>query len=116
MALSVLSFSVNRVQDSVHGLTTTLQPSWADQPWPYKFSKGDSAWARGGNARWRRVIIEDNGTLEMHDGRIVTVYTARWRRQGNIVRGCFSPLDGDLKPDNEQTLLLLAEDEALIMS
>ena len=49
-------------------------------------------------------------------GRIVTVYTARWRRQGNIVRGCFSPLDGDLKPDNEQTLSLLTEDEALIMS
>ena len=49
-------------------------------------------------------------------GRIVTVYTARWRRQGNIVRGCFSPLDGDLKPDNEQTLSLLTEDDALIMS
>jgi len=48
-------------------------------------------------------------------GRIVTVYTARWRRQGNIVRGCFSPLDGDLKPDNQQTLTLLVEDEALIM-
>jgi hypothetical protein len=37
MALNVLSFSVRRVQDSVYGLTT-LQPSWADQPWPYKFS------------------------------------------------------------------------------
>jgi hypothetical protein len=37
MALSVLSFSVRRFQDSLYGLTT-LQPSWADQPWPYKFS------------------------------------------------------------------------------
>ena len=84
------------------------------------------------------MIIEDNGTLEMHEvgslvgvpssfdwaeawreiaqGRIVAVYTARWRRQGNIVRGCFSPLDGDLKPDNEQTYSLLLEDDALIMS
>ena len=53
---------------------------------------------------------------EFVQGRIVTVYTARWRRQGNIVRGCFSPLDGDLKPDNEQTLSLLAEDNALVMS
>lgn len=53
--------------------------------------------------------------VNLGQGRIVTVYTARWRRQGNIVRGCFSPLDGDLKPDNEQTFSLLAEDEALIM-
>ena len=37
MALSVLSFSVSRLEDYIHG-TTSLQPSWADQPWPYKFS------------------------------------------------------------------------------
>ena len=37
MALSVLSFSVSRLQDSLLG-TAALQPSWADQPWPYKFS------------------------------------------------------------------------------
>ena len=37
MALNILSFSVNRVQDSGYGVTA-LQPSWADQPWPYKFS------------------------------------------------------------------------------
>ena len=37
MALNILSFSVSRLEDALHGITT-LQPSWADQPWPYKFS------------------------------------------------------------------------------
>jgi len=42
----------------------------------------------------------------------VIAYTAR---QGDIVLGCFGPLDGDLKPDNEQALALLADDEVLTM-
>ena len=37
MALNVLSFSVSREQDSLLGVAS-LQPSWADQPWPYTFS------------------------------------------------------------------------------
>jgi hypothetical protein len=37
MTLSVLSFSVSHLQNSLLGVTP-LQPSWADQPWPYKFS------------------------------------------------------------------------------
>lgn len=46
----------------------------------------------------------------------MTVYTARWMREkGKVVRGSFAPLDGDLKPANQETRDLLKEDGAKMM-
>ena len=45
----------------------------------------------------------------------MTVYTAQWRRDGNLIRGAFAPLDGDLKPDNEDVRQLLKDDNVPVM-
>jgi hypothetical protein len=45
----------------------------------------------------------------------VIVYTANWRRGRNVIRGSFAPLDGDLKPDDEDTRKLLKEENVAFM-
>ncbi|KAF9218381.1 hypothetical protein BS17DRAFT_823011 [Gyrodon lividus] len=85
------------------------QPSACDQPWPYRFCSGQLAWAKGGNDRWRRVLLLDDGTIEDLDGKYLPVYTATWTNDRHVVRGTFSPLLGDVKPDTETIRQLLRD-------
>ncbi|KAH7890312.1 hypothetical protein F5I97DRAFT_1826477 [Phlebopus sp. FC_14] len=90
------------------------QPSGCEQAWPYCFFCGERAWAKGGNHKWRRVFLLDDGCMQEHDGRSVPFYSATWTNDGFIVRGTFSPLLGDIKPDTKTIRKLLRDEKVPI--
>ncbi|KAH7923383.1 hypothetical protein BV22DRAFT_1130704 [Leucogyrophana mollusca] len=94
--------------------SVACQPLSSDQPWPYRFQTGDVAWAKGGNGKWRRATLLDDGSVDNYDGCIVPVFSARWRNDGLSIRGTFSPLAGDIKPDTEVIRRLLRDEEVVI--
>ncbi|KAF9231739.1 hypothetical protein BU15DRAFT_68079 [Melanogaster broomeanus] len=120
------------------------QPSGCDQPWPYSFynatepiamQSGEFAWAKGGNGRWRRVLLFGNSAIEAHDvshtrplaneslndailvSSRAKTYLSTLRRGPMTVsslEGRFPLYLGTLKPDTETIRRLLREEKVPI--
>ncbi|KAI0321061.1 hypothetical protein OF83DRAFT_1168749 [Amylostereum chailletii] len=99
--------------DSDMVLIIEKEPTLARQPWPYVLQKGQFAWARGGNKIWRLVLVLDVGSQDIIDEQEHIVYTVGWICDGFTLRGTFSPMIGDIKPDEPDIeTLIRAKDEA----
>ncbi|KIJ15777.1 hypothetical protein PAXINDRAFT_155358 [Paxillus involutus ATCC 200175] len=128
VASSSSSLTGSYVRNTLSSESITSRPSGCDQPWPYCFynatepiapQSGQLVWAKGGNNRWRRVLLLDDGTIEDHDsycfkGNDIPIYTATWTNDGHVIRGTFSPLLGDLKPDTDTIRRLLRDEKVPI--
>ncbi|KAF8837575.1 hypothetical protein BDN67DRAFT_972787 [Paxillus ammoniavirescens] len=114
VASSSSSLTGSYVRNTLSSESITSRPSGCDQPWSYCFHSGQLVWAKGGNNRWRRVLLLDDGTIEDHDGNDIPIYTATWTNDGHVLRGTFSPLLGDLKPDTDTIRQLLREEKVPI--
>ena len=92
MTLNILSFSVSRLEDALHGITT-LQPSWADQPWPYKFSVSPHLDTRT-LAELNPAAVPLEGGQRLGARRELTLEARHHRRQRNArdARRTFPPL------------------------
>ncbi|KAI0027231.1 hypothetical protein K488DRAFT_74709 [Vararia minispora EC-137] len=75
-----------------------------------KVEVAEIAWARGLNGKWRRVIIEDNGSWDLGiDGKPQWTYRASWMRERIVFHGHFSPAEGELVHDTPSTQTELEE-------
>ncbi|KAI0271307.1 hypothetical protein BC834DRAFT_841010 [Gloeopeniophorella convolvens] len=87
-------------------------PGWASQPWNCTFQNGDTAWALGGNGRWRLVNVIGSSFMEDVEGRTQVAYTAIWTKDGQAMRGTFAPGCGDIKPNTAAVRRLLHDEGA----